>query len=82
MKIYRIKNKSHNQNKSALWWVIYRFPHWIKRNYPSGKNNWKKFEKNNTTITLNILYAIKKKERYILPLFQKRNLKRGKIIVF
>ena len=34
---------------------------WKGINYPSGKNGWKKFEKNNLTIALNVLY-IKKNE--------------------
>ena len=32
------------------------------------KDDWKKFEKNNLKITLNILYA--KKKKYILRMFQ------------
>ena len=30
-------------------------------NFPSEKNSWKSFEKNNVTISLNVLYANKKK---------------------
>ena len=30
---------------------------WERINYPLGKNHWKKFEKNNLGIALNILYA-------------------------
>ena len=30
-------------------------------NFPSEKNSWKNFEKNNVTISLNVLYANKKK---------------------
>ena len=41
---------------------------WKDINYPSGKDNWTKFEKNNPTIALNVLCA--KKEKYILPRFQ------------
>ena len=29
---------------------------WEGINYPSKVNNWKNFEKNNTTIVFNILY--------------------------
>ena len=37
-------------------------PAWIKNkreriNFPSEKDDWKKFDKNNVTIALNILYA-------------------------
>ena len=34
---------------------------WEEINLPSEKDNWKKIEKNNVTITLNILYAKRKK---------------------
>ena len=30
---------------------------WEGRKYQSEKDDWKKFEKNNVTITLNVLYA-------------------------
>ena len=38
------------------------------RNFPSGKDDWKKIQKNNLTIALHVLYA--KKEKYILLMFQ------------
>ena len=38
--------------------------------HPSGKDDWKKIEKNNPTMALNVLY-VKKKWIYILPTFQK-----------
>ena len=31
---------------------------WEGINYPSEKDDWKKFEKNNVTIAVNVLYAI------------------------
>ena len=37
-------------------------------NYPSEKDDQKKFEQNNLTVALNVLYA--KKKKYILPTFQ------------
>ena len=40
---------------------------WEGINLPSEKDNWKKFEKNNVTIALNVLYA--KKKIYILLMF-------------
>ena len=43
-------------------------PNWEKINSPSEKDNWKKFEKNNVTTVLNVLYA--KKKKYILLMFQ------------
>ena len=38
-------------------------------NYPSEKNDWTKFEKNNWTIGLNLLYA-EKEEKNVLSIFQ------------
>ena len=40
---------------------------WEEINFPSEKDDWKKFEKNNITITLNVLYA---KKNYVLLIFQ------------
>ena len=37
-------------------------------NFPSEKDDWKKFEKKNVTIAIDVLYA--KKEKYILLIFQ------------
>ena len=34
---------------------------WKKINYPSKIDDWKKLEKNNPTIALNILYTIEKR---------------------
>ena len=34
---------------------------WEKINFPSEKDDWKKFENNNVTIALNVLYAKKEK---------------------
>ena len=41
---------------------------WKEISFPSEKDDWKKFEKNNVTIALSVLYA--KKEKYILLIFQ------------
>ena len=42
---------------------------WEGINFPSEKDDQKKFEKNNVTIALNVLYA-KKEKKYILLMFQ------------
>ena len=42
---------------------------WEGINFPSEKDDWKKFEKNNVTIALNVLYA-KKEKIYILLMFE------------
>ena len=34
---------------------------WEGINFPSEKDDWKKIEKNNVTVTLNVLYAKKEK---------------------
>ena len=39
---------------------------WEGTNFPSGKDDWEKFEKNNAAIALNVLYVI-----CILLMFQK-----------
>ena len=36
-------------------------PDWEGINYSSQKDDWEKFEKNNVTIALNVLYAKKEK---------------------
>ena len=40
---------------------------WEGINYPSEKDDWKKFEKNNVTIAFNVLYA-KKEKIYVFSL--------------
>ena len=41
---------------------------WEGINFPSEKDDWKKFEKNNARIAFNVLYAKREK---ILLMFQK-----------
>ena len=40
-------------------------------NFPSEKDDWKKFEKNNVTIALNVLYAKKEK---VYPAYVSKNI--------
>ena len=42
---------------------------WEGINYLSEKDDWKKFEENNVTMAVNVLYA-KKEKKYILLMFQ------------
>ena len=49
---------------------------WERINYPSEKDDWKKFEKNNVTIALNVLYA--KKEKIYPAYVSKHNSNREK----
>ena len=41
---------------------------WEGTNYPSEKDDWKRFEKN---ILLLLMFCIQKKKKYILLMFQK-----------
>ena len=43
---------------------------WKGTSYPSGKNDWKKIEKHNLTIVLNVLYA---KNEKIYPAYLSKN---------
>ena len=49
---------------------------WEGINYPSEKDDWKKIEKNNIAIALNVLYA--KKEKIYPAYVSKHNLNREK----
>ena len=53
---------------------------WEGINFPSEKDDWKKFEKNNLKIALNVLYA--KKEKKDLAYVSKHNSNREKQIIF
>ena len=46
--------------------------HWEGINFPSEKDNWKKFEKYNITMALNVFYT--KKEKIYLAYVSKYNL--------
>ena len=43
---------------------------WKRIDYSSGRDDWEKFEENNPTIALNMLYI--KKRKYIPPTCQNR----------
>ena len=42
---------------------------WEKINFPSEKDDWKKIEKNNVTVALNVLY-VNKRKKHTLYIFQ------------
>ena len=48
--------------------------------FPSEKDDWKKFEKNNVTIALNVLYA--KKEKIYPAYVSKLNSNRKKQVIY
>ena len=52
---------------------------WEGINYPSEKNDWKKFEKINVTIALNVLYA--KKEKIYPAYVSKHNSNRERQVI-
>ena len=52
---------------------------WKKPNYPSGKDDWKKFEKNNVKISPNFAYA--KKEKMHHSYVSKHNFKPEKQVI-
>ena len=52
---------------------------WEGINFPSEKDDWKKFEKNNVTIALNVLYA--KKEKIYPAYVSKYNSNREKQVI-
>ena len=52
---------------------------WEGIHFPSDKDDWKKFEKNNVTIALNVLYA--KKEKIYPAYISKHNSNRGKQVI-
>ena len=52
---------------------------WEGINFPSEKVDWKKFEKNNVTIALNVLYV--KKEKIYPAYVSKHNLNREKQVI-
>ena len=52
---------------------------WEGINFPSQKDDWRKFEKNNVTISLNVLYA---KQEKIYPAYvSKHNSNREKQVI-
>ena len=53
---------------------------WKGTNFPSERDDWKKIEKNNVTIALNVLCA--KKEKMYPAYVSKHNSNREKQVIF
>ena len=55
---------------------------WLRRkiNYPLEKDDWKKFEKNNVTIALNVMYT--KKEKYPAYVSEHNSSCKKQVILF
>ena len=67
----RIKSQkivSHPERIIKIKFFIARYD-WEEINYPSEKDDWKMFEKNNPKVALNVLY-VKKDKKKILHTFQ------------
>ena len=60
-----IEIESHPERVSYITLLINKY-NWEGINYPSKVDDWKRFEKNNPAIALNILYT---KEKEILPAY-------------
>ena len=76
---------NHEEIKDVLQRITKKTPfmnkcNWKEIVFPSEKDDWKKFEKNNRTITLNLLYA--KKEKIYLAYVSKHNSNRENQVIF
>ena len=59
---------SHIRNwKKSSHQRISKIKNWKGKKFPSGKNDWKKIEKNNQTIAANVLYTKNKKKFLPIP---------------
>ena len=58
--------RKYPQRKTKIKSFLNKY-NWERINFPSEKDDWKIFEKNNVTIALNVLCV--KKEKYILLMF-------------
>ena len=60
--------RKHTEKITKIRTLINKYK-WEEINFPSEKDDWKKIDKSDVTIAVNVLYA--KKEKYILLMFQK-----------
>ena len=65
VKSWKKKKRKDPQRITKIKPFINKY-NWEGINFPSQKHDWKKFEKNNVTIALNVLYAIKEKNIFSL----------------
>ena len=73
-----IKSWRNQTNFTKIKSFINKY-NWEGINFPSEKDDWKKFEKNNVTIALNVLYA--KKEKIYPAYVSKHNSNREKQVI-
>ena len=74
------ETESHPERVSNIEPFLNKY-NWDRIRYLSKINDWKKFEKNNSTITLNILY-IKEKELYPSNISKINSICEKQIILF
>ena len=74
-----IKKKKDPQRITKIKPFVNKY-NWEGITFPSEKDDWKKFEKNNVTIALNVLYA--KKEKIYPAYVPKHNSNREKQVIF
>ena len=73
------KNRKNPERITKIKAFINKYK-WERVNFQSEKDNWKEFEKNNTTTSLNFLYA--KKEKITRAYVSKHNLNCKKQVIF
>ena len=71
-------NKKRSAKNKKIKPFINKY-NWEGINFPSEKDDWKKFEKNNVTIALNVLHA--KKEKIYPTYVSKHNSNREKQVI-
>ena len=72
--------KSHPERISKIKPFIDQY-NWKERNFPSHSKDWKKFEQNNKTIALNILFVPHNTEKIRLAYKSKHNFKRENQVI-
>ena len=72
--------KNHPERVSSLKPFIDQY-HWKELNFPSHKEHWKKFESNNKSIALNILFVPYNAEKIRLAYKSKHNFKRENQVI-
>ena len=74
-----MKNRKNPKRITKIKPFINKY-NWGGTDFPSEKDDWQRFEKNNLTIALNLLYAGKEK---IYPAYvSKHNSNREKQVIF
>ena len=76
------QSSNHEEIKKVLQVITNIKPfNWEGINSPSEKDNWKKFEKNNLVIAINVVYVKKKKYILLACYVSKHNSKIEKLVI-